>query len=177
MLNIEREVEPRLAPGGSWGHVVDWGSKYTGAVVRIAGLLHLAGHLRDGWGKPIGADTLDQAANLGRYFAEHALAAFDDMGADPTVEDARHILAWLARTYTERFTKRELFSAMDRNRFRKASDLDPVLNLLQAHGYLQPEPTPERTGAGRPPSPAWLVHPEVTRPAAPVRPISAGQVA
>jgi hypothetical protein len=178
VLAIEREVEPRLAAGGAWGHLVDWGSKYTGAVVRLAGLLHLAEHLRDGWGKPIVADTLDRAATLGRYFAEHALAAFDDMGADPVVDDARHVLGWIERTGAARFTKRELFSAMARGRFRKAGDLDPPLAVLQAHGYLQAEPIPERQGAGRPPSPAWLVHPDVIRPGATLHPITeAGAVA
>jgi replicative DNA helicase len=173
VLDIEREVEPRLAPGGPWGHIVDWGAKYTGAVVRLAGLLHLGDHLRDGWGKPIDAATVDRAAQLGRYFADHALTAFDDMGADPVTDDARYILAWITRTAAERFTKRELFSAAARGRFRKAADLDPALTLLTAHGYLQPQPQPERTAAGRPPSPAWLTHPDLTRPPATLHPITA----
>ncbi len=145
VLDIERDVEPRLAPGGAWGHIVDWGSKYTGAVVRTAGLLHLAEHLRDGWGKPIAADVVDQAATLGRYFAGHALAAFDDMGADPVVEDARYILAWISRTSCERFTRRELFSAVARGRFRKAADLDAPLNLLQAPDTCNPNHNPNVT--------------------------------
>ncbi|WP_432980443.1 DUF3987 domain-containing protein [Dactylosporangium sp. CA-233914] len=173
VLDIECEVEPRLGPTGAWAHIVDWGSKYTGAIVRIAGLLHLATHGGDGCTRPIDAETVDQAATLGRYFAEHALAAFDDMGTDPVVDDARHILGWIERTACRRFTKRDLFSALSRGRFRKAADLDPALNLLQAHGYLRAEPAPERAGAGRPPSPAWLTHPDITRPAATVHPLSA----
>ncbi|WP_238016006.1 DUF3987 domain-containing protein [Dactylosporangium sp. AC04546] len=173
VLAIEWEVEPRLAPSGAWGHIVDWGSKYTGAVVRIAGLLHLAEHLAAGTDKPIDAATITRAASIGTYFANHALVAFDDMGADPTVEDARHILAWLERTTTARFTRRELFSAVARGRFPKASDLGPPLNLLQAHGYIRAEPLPARASVGRPPSPAWLVHPDVTRPAGTVHPLSA----
>jgi len=171
MLAIERDVEPRLAPAGSWSHIIDWGSKYAGAVARIAGLFHLADR-RDG---PIDAETLDRAAQVGRYFAHHALAAFDDMGADPLVDDATHVLAWIERSQTERFTKRDLFTALSRGRFRKAADLDPVLNLLTGHGYLRPISAPERRGAGRAPSPAWLVHPEVSRPAGTVSPISAGR--
>ena len=172
VLAIERDIEPRLAPAGSWAHIVDWGSKYVGAVARLAGLIHLAEH---GCGKPIDSDTLDRAATLGRYFADHALAAFDDMGADPLVDDARHVLAWIERTSTERFTKRDLFTAMSRGRFRKAGDLDPVLNLLTGHGYLRTAPAPERQGAGRTPSPAWLVHPDAIRPAGTVQPITAGR--
>lgn len=173
VLDLERDVEPRLAPTGAWAHIVDWGSKYTGAIVRIAGLLHLASHLGDGCARAVDVDAVDQAARLGRYFAEHALAAFDDMGADPVVDDARHILNWIERTACRRFTKRDLFSALSRGRFRKAADLDPPLNLLQAHGFLRSEPSPDRGGAGRPPSPAWLTHPDVTKPAATVHPLTA----
>ncbi|WP_433051135.1 DUF3987 domain-containing protein [Dactylosporangium sp. CS-033363] len=173
VLDIEREVEPRLGPAGAWAHIVDWGSKYVGAIARLAGLLHLAARGSDGCTRPIDVDTVDQAVTLGRYFAEHALAAFDDMGADPVVDDGRHILAWIERTACRRFTKRELFSALSRGRFRKAADLDPALNLLQSHGFLRAEPTPERGGAGRPPSPAWLTHPDIARPAATVHPLSA----
>jgi replicative DNA helicase len=176
MLTIERDTEPRLAPSGTWAHIVDWGSKYAGAVARIAGLLHLAEHLPHGPGGVIEAGTFDRAATIGAYFAEHALTAFDDMGADPLVDDARHVLAWIERSQTERFTKRDLFTALSRGRFRKAADLDPVLNLLVAHGYLRSAPAPERRGAGRAPSPGWLVHPEVLRPAGTVQPITAGRV-
>ena len=170
VLTIERDVEPRLAPAGSWAHIIDWGSKYAGAVARIAGLFHLADRA-DG---SISGETLDRATELGRYFAHHALTAFDDMGTDPLVDDARHVLAWIERSQTDRFTKRDLFTALSRGRFRKAADLDPVLNLLTGHGFLRPISAPERRGAGRAPSPAWLVHPEICRPAGTVSPISAG---
>lgn len=173
VLAIERDTEPRLARTGSWAHIIDWGSKYTGAVARLAGLIHLAEHTHDGYAKPIDGETLDRAATLGRYFADHALAAFDDMGADPLVDDARHVLAWIERTGTDRFTKRDLFTAMARGRFRKATDLDPVLNLLTGHGYVRTTPAPERQGAGRTPSPAWTVHPDAARPAGTVQPITA----
>jgi replicative DNA helicase len=169
VLDIEREVEPRLAPGGAWAHVVDWGSKYTGAVVRIAGLLHLAEHPSDGWGRSVDADTVERAALIGEYYAAHALAAFDDMGADAATRNARQVLAWIERTATSAFTKRDAFRAVQSSQIKTVADLDPALAVLEAHGYLRPldPPTPKRSG-GRPPSPSYLVHPEVHRPAATV---------
>jgi replicative DNA helicase len=174
VLDIERQVEPRLAPGGAWAHIVDWGSKYTGAVVRIAGLLHLAEHLRDGWGKPVGADIIERAAMIGEYYAAHALGAFDDMGADQATRNARTILAWIERTNTHAFTKREVFRALKSSPLPTAADFDAPLAVLEAHGYLRSldPPTPKRAG-GRPPSPSFLVHPEVHRPAATVHPLAA----
>ncbi|WBB97284.1 DUF3987 domain-containing protein [Solwaraspora sp. WMMA2059] len=162
VMDIERAVEPRLAPGGAWSHVIDWGSKYTGAVVRIAGLIHLAEHLRDGWGKPVHADTIDRAALLGDYYAAHALAAFDDMGADRTSRHARHVLTWIERTTTTAFTKRELFRAVRSSQLPTVADLDPALSLLEMHGYIRQVDAPRtRAGGGRPPSPSFLVHPDV----------------
>ncbi|PRY19137.1 DnaB helicase-like protein [Pseudosporangium ferrugineum] len=178
VLDIERRVEPRLAPGGAWAHIVDWGSKYTGAVVRIAGLLHLAEHLHDGWGKPVDADTLSRAAQIGEYYAAHALGAFDDMGADQATRNARTILAWIERTTTNAFTKREVFRALKSSQIPTAADFDPPLAVLEAHGYLRQldPPAPKRAG-GRPPSPSFLVHPDVHQPAATVHPLAARQAA
>jgi replicative DNA helicase len=170
VLDIERAVEPRLGPGGAWAHIVDWGSKFTGAVVRMAGLIHLAEHLRDGWGKPVSAETVERAAILGEYFAAHALAAFDDMGADKSTRHARLVLAWIERTATGAFTKKELYRAV-RSQIPTAADLDPVLSLLEMHGYVRQLDAPPRTGSGRPPSPSFLVHPELNRPSASLRPL------
>jgi replicative DNA helicase len=172
VMDLEREIEPQLAPGAQLSHVVDWAAKYVGAVVRIAGLLHLGDHGTTGLHRPIDVATIDRAARIGAYFLAHALVAFDDMGADPLIDDATHVLAWLARTRPTRITRRDLFTAVRSTRFRKVADLDPVLNLLTAHGYLAPEPAPERA-TGRPPSPAWLVHPDLHRPATLVQPITA----
>jgi replicative DNA helicase len=83
LLDFEADLEPRLHPDtGDLGHVADWASKLVGATVRIAGLLHLAGDLREGWGRPISADTAICAIQLADYFTTHALAVFDWMGLD-----------------------------------------------------------------------------------------------
>jgi replicative DNA helicase len=169
VLDIERAVEPRLAPGGAWANIVDWGSKYTGAVVRIAGLLHLAEHWRDGWGKPVSAATVERASMIGDYYAAHALAAFDDMGTDTTTRNARTILAWIGRTASTAFTKREVFRALKCSQMPAAADFDGPLAVLEAHGYLRALDPPARTRTGgRPPSTSYLVHPEVHQPAATV---------
>jgi predicted DNA-binding transcriptional regulator AlpA len=82
------------------------------------------------------------------------------MGADPVLDDARHILDWITRTRADAFTRRDLFTALDRKRFAKVTDLDPALDLLEAHGHIRRAPEPDRVGrAGRPPSPTYHVHP------------------
>jgi len=160
LLELERELEPRLdAETGDLAHVEGWAAKLAGATARIAGLLHLAEHLRDGWARPVEAGTMHAAVAIARYLTDHALAVFDLMGADPALADARYLLDWIARTGAERFTRRELFTALPRGRFPKVDALDPALELLEAHGYVQRAAQPAPKGPGRPPSPTYEVNP------------------
>ncbi|HET9969826.1 MAG TPA: YfjI family protein [Streptosporangiaceae bacterium] len=162
ILDAERRLEPRLHPEtGDLAGIVDWASKQIGATVRVAALFHLASHLTDGWGRPIDEQTARAALAVMDYYTAHALAAFDHMGMDPVVEDARTILRWLERARPAAFTRRELFTGVSRARFAKVGDLDAPLDLLEQHGYIRRVPEPERTGPGRRPSPAYEVHPDL----------------
>jgi replicative DNA helicase len=119
------------------------------------------GNLRDGWARPIDADTFAGAARLAGYLVDHARAAFDLMGADPRVDDARWLLDWISRTGQVQFSRRDAHQAA-RVRFRKAIDLEPAIALLEEHGWLRrvdPEPSRDPHGRGRPASPRFLVNP------------------
>ena len=97
-LEHRKRTEERLRPHfGDLAHIADWGSKYDGAVARIAGLLHLAKHIEDGYRHPISANTINASITIGEYYAQHALAVFEAMGADPALETARTIHAWLEK--------------------------------------------------------------------------------
>jgi replicative DNA helicase len=163
LLGFERDLEPRLAAGsGDLAHLAGWAAKLAGATCRLAALLHLAGHLRDGWAQPIAADTFADAVRLAGYLVEHARAVFDLMGADPRVDDARWLLDWISRTNQVQFSRRDAHRATPRGRFAKATDLEPALRLLEEHGYLRrvdPEPSQDPRGRGRPASPRFLVNP------------------
>jgi replicative DNA helicase len=138
LLGFERDLEPRLGAGsGDLAHLAGWAAKLAGASCRLAGLLHLAAHLRDGWARPIGADTFTGAVRLAGYLVEHARAVFDLMGADPRIDDARWLLEWISRTNQVQFSRRDAHHATPRGRFPKATDLDPALGLLEEHGWLR----------------------------------------
>jgi hypothetical protein len=162
LLAFERDLEPRLAAdSGDLAHLAGWAAKLAGATCRVGALLHLASHLRDGWAHPIGANTLAGAIRLADYLVEHARAVFDLMGADPRVDDARWLLDWISRTDQVQFSRRDAHQAA-RGRFRKATDLEPALRLLEEHGYVRrvdPEPSRDPHGRGRPASPRFVVNP------------------
>jgi replicative DNA helicase len=163
LLDFERDLEPRLAADrGDLAHLAGWAAKLAGATCRLAALLHLAEHLRDGWAQPINAKPFAAAIRLADYLIEHARAVFDLMGADPRLDDARWLLEWFTRTNRTQFTRRDAHKAAPRGRFPKATDLEPALSLLQEHGYLRrvdPEPSRDPHGRGRPASPRFLVNP------------------
>lgn len=169
---FDREIEPRLGPRGDLGPMVDWGSKLVGAVVRLAGILHMARH---GSGAdqaplpPIDEETMRAALALARYFIPHARAAFAQMDSDLTREAATHILAWLERRDKDKgpeFKHSECWQAL-RRRFDKPEDLDAPLARLVDHGYIRPKADPDvvAIGAappatkGRPRSPLYQINP------------------
>jgi hypothetical protein len=174
LLGFERELEPRLADGGGdLAHLAGWAAKLAGATCRLAGLLHLASHLRDGWARPISPDTLAGAIQLADYLVEHARAVFDLMGADPRTDNARWLLDWISRTGQAQFTRRDAHAAAPRGRFPKATSLDPALSLLEEHGWLRRvDADPVGPRGGRPASPRFLVNPlpRATEPTQPTKP-------
>jgi replicative DNA helicase len=163
LLAFEGDLEPRLAAdSGDLAHLAGWAAKLAGATCRLAALLHLAEHLRDGWAQPIGAESFAAAIRLADYLIEHARAVFDLMGADSRLDDARWLLDWISRTNRTQFSRRDAHRAAPPDRFATATDLEPALRLLEEHGYLRrvdPEPSQDPRGRGRPASPRFLVNP------------------
>ncbi|MFC5027268.1 YfjI family protein [Streptomyces sp. DSM 41987] len=167
LQGFQERLEPKLAArGGSLGHISDWASKLPGAAVRIAGLLHLAEHLDRGHNQPVTADTMKAAITLADYFAGHALAVFDRMGANEAADRARTVLDLLRANHWPEVSKRDLFAKVSRAEFPAVTDLDAALNVLEDHGYVRVQAAPRTTGRGRPPSPRYTVHPHLTDPEA-----------
>jgi replicative DNA helicase len=157
-------LEPQLAEYGELGRMTDWAGKLAGAVARIAGVLHCMEYVSKGegsgkpWDENISGVTVEHAVKIGRYLIPHARAAFAEMGTDPMVEDAKHVLRWIEHKGVETLTKREAFEGT-KGRFRRVTALEPALDLLVAHGYIRKAASPERKGPGRKPSARYVVSP------------------
>jgi hypothetical protein len=157
-------IEPQLAESGELGGMTDWAGKLAGAVARIAGVLHCMECVSKGtggrkpWEEKISDDIVERAVKIGRYLIPHAQAAFAEMGTDPTVEEAKHVLRWIERKGVDTFTKREAFEGT-KGRFRRVTALEPALDLLVAHGYIREAESPERKGPGRKPSARYEMSP------------------
>ena len=153
---IEAATESALADGGELSALKDWGSKYVGAVARIAGILHLAELGADkGPTTPVDAETILKAARIGTYFRAAAIGAFLQMGTDPATSDAVYLLERIRRLKCDTVSERQLHRACQ-SRFQKKDALMVAIDRLVDHGYLIPLPQ-QKTG-GRPASPTYRVH-------------------
>jgi 5S rRNA maturation endonuclease (ribonuclease M5) len=149
------ELEPKLS--GDLETMGDWAGKFHGAILRIAGILHASQHSQNCTDIELSAKTMQDAITIGRYFLEHAKAAYTLMGADQQIQQAKYVLRQLEKQHYERIARRDLFR-MCRGRFKKTEDINPALELLTEYGYIT-ESEVERKGVGRKPDTQYKVNP------------------
>ena len=145
-------IEKKL--GGAWEHMRDWGGKLTGAMVRIAALLHLSGFPAS---VPISAETMAAATGIAECLSVHAEAAYQAMGADESIESAKYLWRRIANNGADEISKRDLFR-LARGKFKKVEHMEAPLRVLVEYGYIRIEDV-ERDGAGRKASPKIKVNP------------------
>jgi replicative DNA helicase len=158
IIKLEEATEPSLAGDGELASLADWGSKYVGAVLRIAGLLHLGQHGPKGVRLAIDQGTLLSAVRIGTYFKNQAVQAFTTMHLDTATADALYLLDRLGKANAATISKRDLFN-LARSRFKMMAEMDPSLLRLIDHGFLAVLPEPEKKSPGRKPSPQFAIHP------------------
>jgi hypothetical protein len=167
-LAFATRLEPRLAAGGDLGHMGDWAGKAVGAAVRIAGLLHAvqcAQTERVLTCSTIQVETMVAAVELVEdYFIGHAQAALAEMGADPAIDNARQLLAWLLNHEMTEFSVRDLHQGVRGQAcFRKVNDVKATLALLESHGHVRCLVVPLRGGPGRRQSSRYALNPLTVR--------------
>ena len=151
------EVEGRLK--GDLAEIPDWAGKFVGSVLRISGILHVMKYPKDSMFDSVDRETMENAVTIGRYFLEHAKAAYSLMGADAVNKNAQYLLSAIRRERLEEFSRRDAMRLC--RRFKTAESLQPVLDRLCEYGYLAAKPLPPAHGAGRKPSEVYLTNPAV----------------
>ena len=150
-------VEGELRDGGTFENIRDWAGKLPGQAVRLAGVFHVASELEPAR-TPIPETTMRQAVELAAVLADHALAAFAEMGADPAIECAKRIWKWIADTRPTRFTARDSHQAV-KGSYPKADEVAAGLRVLEDRAYIRPVEGQGRPGPGRKPSPVFEINP------------------
>jgi len=116
----------------------------------VAVLLHCATHFKkQPWSTPIRFTTMEKALTLMAILAEHALRAFEVMAANPDLEKAKKILAWVQRKGEKKFTQQDCHHALQGS-FPRTEDLKPGLGVLVERYIIRPINNVEQRGVGRP---------------------------
>lgn len=149
LVDFMRELEPRLHPEGDLGPLAGWGEKLSGALARVAGLLHVGDHAgAETIPTEIGDEVMQRAVGFAEYFISHAQAAHRLLGGDSGAL-ARKVIAWIKRLGLSEFSKRECQQNF-KSQLRKADELDAPLALLRDNGFIRPVTEEEARSPGRP---------------------------
>jgi hypothetical protein len=169
MAEFERWLEPQLGPDGGLAHIADWACKLAGEAARIALILQIAeataASATAAKAVPLTIEetTVRKAIQLARdYLLPHALAAFDCMGADPVINDARLLLEALKSfACSASFAcRRDLFNRVrTRKKFRTVESLSAPLRILVEYGYIREKKNEVGRKPGRPSSPVYEINP------------------
>ena len=114
----------------------DWGGKLTGAMVRIAALMHAAESQGDPTETPISPEVMAGATSIAEFLSAHAVAAYQIMGADKEYEEARYLWGRIQRSGQDEMSKRDLYR-LCKGRFKRAEDMSPALRTLISMGYIK----------------------------------------
>ena len=142
---------------GEGQSIIEWAAKYCGAVLRIAGLLHVAEHEGD----VVDAETVKRAICIGEFFLAHAQFAFTQLVADETISKAKVVVAKLKAAKQPYLKRSEVFRMCRSRYFKKTEDIFPTLELLENNGYIRqflPDPC---SAPGRKPDVLVYVNPQL----------------
>ena len=158
-LEFARVVEKDLREGGRFEYITDWAGKLPGAAARIAGLLHCAENPYQPWAERISLETIQRALELASIFSSHALIAFNMMGADKTLGQARKVWRWIERNRHESFSKRDCFNAL-KGTFHRVPNIEAPLKVLIERNHIREIQKVKKVGK---PSIKYAVNPELSK--------------
>ena len=121
-------IEIQLRPDGKLAICPGWGGKICGFALRIAGLLHVAEFESNSL--VIDESTMKNALSIADLLTQHAVAAFNLMGMDLAIEDAKAVLQWIRTNASIAFRQTELVLAMRNRKLGKPERLVKALRVL-----------------------------------------------
>lgn len=158
------QLEPMLIR--ELADISDWAGKLVGNTLRISGLLCRASVIRchDFLDIPeplvVNETTMANAIRLGKYYLNHAQAAFSTLPVNAMCQQARKILDAITEKELKKFDRREVMRMC--RTFRTVAEIQPVLDFLEDYGYIAVKQQ-EQFRTGRPPLPTYEVNPWVYR--------------
>ena len=161
---FERWIEPQLAPYGDLGSVAEWGSKLTGKMCRIAGIIHATEAKNSGQdptASRINEDAVCRAIVIAGYYMAHSQAVLVGLAHGIGQSSTEYLLYWLRKNDISEISERDLHQRLRGNdRLKDKAVLESCLDQLEALGYAK-KMQRKKKGAGRPQAPVWLFNPKI----------------
>ena len=154
---FSQRIESKQGDGREFEPIQDWTGKLPGAALRIAGICHVAEHGETSF--EINLKTMERALNLCALLIPHAQVAFDMMGADESVADAKVVLRWILKNGELSF-KRSACHKANHGRFKKVDRLIKALEVLQGWNVIS-DVDPVKTENSSKPILLYHVNPEI----------------
>ena len=104
----------------------------------------------------ISGKAMADATRIGRYFIEHARAAFSLLGADEGIQNCKYVLEAIQRAGLTEVSRRDIMRLC--RAFKTAEEVQPVIDQLADYGYLSEKKSERQPGRGRNPLPVYLVN-------------------
>jgi putative DNA primase/helicase len=153
-IAFQQALESRLALG-DLSAIPDWAAKLSGAVLRLAGLSHIAEHGTED--TTISRLTVERTLDLADLLIKHALCAFSLMGADQATSDAKYVMEWLRKNRKLTVRQNEIYRGCH-GKIARIDRLQKALTVL-IERHIISDAIVEKTG-GRP-SIQFCVNPEL----------------
>lgn len=153
-------LEPKLT--NDYAEMADWAGKLVGNVLRLSGLLCRASvyqshdFLMVQDALSVTGKTMSDAIRLGKYYLNHAQAAYSVLPENDMYRNGNLILQKLRERHLTTFDRREAMRMC--RRFKTVDSIQPVLDFLEDYGYIMQQPQ-KYTGTGRPPLPKYDINP------------------
>lgn len=151
------EVEEMFRDDRELARMAEWGGKLVGNTMKLAGVLHAIQHLGESVNRPVDAQTMERAIEIGRYLIPHATHFFQ--GTQARFADARRAWQYIVKLDRPRFSLRDLHRASG-SRFGSAESLREILDQLEDLGYIREVPQVATGRVGRRPSTEYDVNPK-----------------
>lgn len=152
IMQFQRDIEPRLKPlTGDLSPMIEWASKLSGAILRIAVLISIARN--EGIPDQIEEEDIIRAAGFAPYLEAHARKAYAHMGILDGYDNLEsRTLRQIKRLGWADFTGYELRRATHAERDTTPEETEEVLGRLADRHYLRQEAVTLRRSR-------WIVNP------------------
>lgn len=153
-----KEIETYFREDGQFSEIKDWGAKFIGNTLRIAGVIHVAMYPKSFKKEKISKETLEKAYAVGQYLIPHARLAYGLVSDNQDIVYAKRVLNWIQKNKFSSFSKNACHSRF-KNSLQTAAQVSKILQILVERNYIKEFPN-LTLQVGRP-SQVFQVNPKV----------------